>query len=326
MNTLPTAPTSFTASPAIYEVTTITLTWSGSAPGTSAIKQYVLQQCTSTDGSAWSSYVALATVVTDATSGSYSATASSVAGTYTRYRISVTDTLGAVSAYMVSGTVKKNSPPAAPTISAPKAGSSTYNPTPRFLITTGVEPDGQTQKVSVRIGSSDWQDSVNNAALFSQSGYLSNGVKTIYKDSPLPAGSVSVTFRCLDNGIESASPEVNRSFTVLPSPFEAIAANETHVKAAHIQVIRDAVNTVRDYYGLAAASWNENVVAGKTTVKNWPFHILEIRLALEPVAALINQFDTASVFDVPEINWLPLGTGRPRAVVMQEIQNLILAL
>jgi hypothetical protein len=326
-NTLPTAPTSFSASPSIYEVNTVTLAWSGAAPGTSAIRQYVLQQGTSLDGSSWTAYETLTTVVTDATFGSYLAAASAVPGTYTRYRISVTDVLGAVSAYAVSNTVKKNSPPAAPTITAPKTGSVTYNLSPRFFITTGAEPDGQTQKVCVKIGVGDWQDSVNNTALFSQSGYIGNVVKTVFQaEGALPVGSITVTFRCLDNGIESAGPDVSRTFSILPSPFDTITANETKVKAEHIRAIRDAVNNVRNYYGLAAVNWGESVVAGKTTIKNWPYHILEIRTALEGVIDFINQFDTVSTFDVPEVDWLPLGTGRPSAAVMRQIHDLILTL
>jgi hypothetical protein len=41
------------ASPIIYEINIITLTWSGAAAGTSAIKQYVIQQSTSADGAVW---------------------------------------------------------------------------------------------------------------------------------------------------------------------------------------------------------------------------------------------------------------------------------
>ena len=109
-NTLPTPPSSFTAAPAIYESATVTLAWSGTIPGTSAIKQYVIQRSTSTDGINWSAYEALTIIVSSSTSGIYTANASQIAGMYTRYRISVTDTLDAVSAYVVSGTVKKNSP------------------------------------------------------------------------------------------------------------------------------------------------------------------------------------------------------------------------
>ena len=155
-NTLPTPPTSFTATPTIYESATVTLSWSGTIPGTSAIKQYVIQRSTSTDGINWSAYEALTIVVSNATSGTYITSASQIAGTYTRYRISVTDTLDAVSGYVVSGNVKKNSPPTAPAIVCPVSGSSGYNTTPRFMITTGIEPDGQTQIVEVKIDAEAW--------------------------------------------------------------------------------------------------------------------------------------------------------------------------
>lgn len=325
-NTLPTPPTSFTAAPAIYEGVVVTLAWSGAAPGTSAIKQYVIQRSTSTDGTNWSAYEALTIVVSSSTSGTYSANASQIAGTYTRYRISVTDTLDAVSAYVISGTVKKNSPPSAPVIVCPPSGGSSYNTTPRFMITTGVEPDGQSQIVEVKIDTGAWINSVDNPERFSTSGYLGNGVKTVYQAETLAAGSHSITIRCLDSDIESASPEVVRTFTILITPFETITANETHVKAAHIQTLRTAVNMVRSYYGLAPATWSEDVAAGKTTVKNWPFHIAELRKAIEPVIMAVNGFDSSSSFDIPSVTWLSIGAGRPKADVMQQIQNLIFTL
>jgi len=325
-NTLPTAPTSFTATPAIYAATSVSLSWSGAVAGTSAIKQYVIQQSTSTDNVNWSAYSTLVTITSSATSGSYAATASNVPGTYTRYRISVTDTLDAVSGYTVSGTVKRNSPPPAPTVSAPVNGSATYNTKPRFLIRTGVEPDGQTQIVSVRIGTGAWQTSVSHPALFSRNGYLGDNVALKFQAETQTTGAKTVTFRCLDNGIEAPSAEVSRAVTVLASPFENTVANQTKVKAAHITAFRTAVNVVRGYYGLAPVSWNEEVTAGKTGVKNWPFHILEIRRAIEPIITTINGFDTVTTFDVPSPAWLPIGTGRPRADVMAQIQSLLLSL
>ena len=325
-NTLPTPPISFTAAPAIYESATVTLTWGGTIPGTSAIKQYVIQRSTSTDGVNWSAYEALTIVVSSATSGTYTANASQIAGMYTRYRISVTDILDAVSAYVVSGTVKKNSPPSAPIIVCPVSGSSGYNTTSRFMITTGIEPDGQTQIVEVKIDSGAWFNSVDNPAMFSVSGYLGNGVKTVYQAATLTAGSHTVTVRCLDSDIESASPEVVRIFTVLQPPFETITANETHVKASHILTLRTAVNIVRGYYTLPPVSWSEEIVAGKTTVKNWPFHITELRKAIEQVITMVNNFDSSPTFDISPVTWLSIGTGRPRADVIQQIQDLVLEL
>jgi hypothetical protein len=325
-NTLPIPPTTFTATPPIYEVRKITLSWSGTIPGTSAIKQYVIQQATSTDGVNWSAYEALTTVVSSATSGILEVNGSQIAGMYTRYRISVTDTLDAVSAYVVSGTVKKNSPPAAPTIFCPMSGNFTYNNTPRFMITTGIEPDGQTQIVEVKIDSGPWYNSVDNPEKFSTSGYLGNGIKTVYQAEPLSVGNHTVTFRCLDSDIESASAEVVRTFTVLELPFEIITVNVTHVKAAHIQTLRTAVNRVRSYYNLSPVTWREEIIAGKTTIKNWPSHITEIRKAIDMVIVVINDFDSATTFDIQPFSWLPIGMGRPKADTMEQIHSLLLTL
>ncbi|WP_027625351.1 hypothetical protein [Clostridium lundense] len=322
-NILPIPPTIFAANPPIYEANTINLSWSGTVPGTSAIKQYVIQQSTSTDGVNWSAYVALTTIISSNTSGSLQVNASQIAGRYTRYRISVTDALDAVSAFVVSNIVKKNSPPASPVVDCPMSGNFTYNSTPRFMITTGIEPDGQTQIVEVRIDSGPWQNSVDNPERFSVSGYLGNGVKTVYQAEPLSVGNHTVTFRCLDSDIESASTEVVRTFTILALPFEIITANVTHVKAAHIKTLRTAINRVRSYYNMSPATWKEEIIARKTTVKNWPFHIVEMRKAIDAITMIINSFDSSHAFDIPSVTWLPIGTGRPRADVMQQIHDLI---
>jgi hypothetical protein len=53
---------------------------------------------------------------------------------------------------------------------------------------------------------------------------------------------------------------------------------------------------------------------------------MELRKAIESVITTINSFDSSTTFDIPPITWLPIGTGRPRADVMQQFQNLILML
>jgi hypothetical protein len=82
---------------------------------------------------------------------------------------------------------------------------------------------------------------------------------------------------------------------------------------------------VRSYYAYPR-SLDDDISAGKTTVKNWPFHITELRKAIEPVITVVNGFDSSSAFDIPPVTWLPIGAGRPKADVMQQIQNLILTL
>ncbi|MFT8887769.1 MAG: hypothetical protein ABF904_03030 [Ethanoligenens sp.] len=53
-------------------------------------------------------------------------------------------------------------------------------------------------------------------------------------------------------------------------------------------------------------------------------HITELRKAIEPIIAMINDFDSSSVFDVPPITWSPIGTGRPKAAVMNQLRELLL--
>jgi hypothetical protein len=180
--------------------------------------------------------------------------------------------------------------------------------------------------VEVKIDTGAWINSVDNPERFSTGGYLGNGIKTVFQPQTLAAGSHSITIRCLDSDTESASPEVTHAFTVLASPFETITANETHVKAAHIQTLRTAVNMARSYYNLSLATWSEEIAAGKTAVKNWPVHITELRKAIEPIIAVINGFDSSSVFNFPPITWSPIGTGRPKAAVMNQLRELLLSL
>ena len=326
-NTLPTAPTTFTASPGIYAGSQVTLAWSGAAAGTSAIREYTIQQSTSTNNQAsWSAWANLTTVTTSATSGSTAVNASTVGGTFTRYRISVTDTLNGVSGFTQSNAVKRNSPPLAPLVEAPKAGSVTYNNYPICLIQTQPEPDGHPQTIWVNGASGEWYNSVDNPELFTTPGVFPHGVKTVFTE-PLEfqPGRHTITFKLTDGF--STSPEINRTFTVAASPFAEIVANETIVKASHILALRTAANNVRDYFNLPPYVWEREIIPGKTVVLDWPLHIFELRAAIQGVVNKINSFDANAAAHTPAaLAWIPVGSGRPRADVMEELKGLILQL
>lgn len=81
-------------------------------------------------------------------------------------------------------------------------------------------------------------------------------------------------------------------------------------------------NTVRNYYGMTAFNWSSSIIPGVTEVRDWVFHILEIRSALNSVIELINSFSSVTF----EIEWIPLTTGRPKADVMEQIHEVVLAL
>ena len=324
-NTPPEKASVLTASPSVYSEGPITLTWSGASGGTSPIKGYMLASKTSTDGSTWTSWNVLENFDLSASSGTRTAAASTTPGTYTKYGLWTIDTLDVYSAEQVSNAILCVAAACdEPTIAAPKNGSATYNPNPRVLLTTGAQPSEQVAQV--KIGTGSWQDGVNNPSLFSPVGAVGGDAAVMFKAESQSAWTKTLTVRCVNTDFEAPSAEISRSFTVLESPFEEIAANETKVKASHITALRIAVNTVRNYYGLAPGSWSEEITAGRTEVKNWPLHILEIRAAVEPVIAAINQYSTNSGFAVPEPDWEALGTGRPRAAVMNQLAELILSL
>lgn len=324
-NIPPSPPSLFTALPEVYEVNNVTLTWSGIVAGTSTITQTVVQVSTSINGGAWSAYELLATLGGSNTAGSLAATPADTAGVLTRYRICVADTLGGVSAYAVSNTVRKLSPPTPPTILAPQPGSVTYNKRPRFLIRTG-DASTQMQAVCVLTATGTWEDSVNNTDRFSPNGYLAENIGTIYRHPETAPGNKSVSFRAFAQNIGVPGTEVSRSFTVAPSTFEEITANETTVKAAHIQSLRAAVNNVRRYYSMVTVTWSEEVVVGRTPIRNWTFHVLELREAIEQVIELVNGFSPGSTLGITIPDWLPLTSGRPRAAVMEQLQDILLEL
>lgn len=168
----------------------------------------------------WGAWENTAAVITADTSGTYEAAASAVAGTYTRYRISVTDVLNAISSYVTGNTVKRNTNPPAPTITAPKAGSVTYNRSPRFLIQTGTEADGQAQTVYVQGTSGAWFNSVSNPVNFSFRGTLGSNVKTVFKNPDANPAQYTVAFECHD--ANSSSPQVTRTFTIAPLTFRRL--------------------------------------------------------------------------------------------------------
>jgi hypothetical protein len=236
----------------------------------------------------------------------------------TRFRIQVEDTIGGFSEFSQSNDVMRNSPPLAPIVDTPRQNAATYSRRPYILIQTQAEPDGHQQSVWVN----DW-NSVDNPELFTTVGTSAAAIRTVFRfPNNLPLGNNTVAIRCRDADLFGTA--VNRTFTIRQSPFENIVANETHVKAAHIQTLRNSLNAVRNFYNMTNFAWSSAITAGQTPVRDFPLHILELRSAVDAVIAHINSF--CSTGGVPPIDWLPIGNGRPRADVMGQLQNVILEL
>jgi len=322
-NVLPISPSTFTARPDVYSGNQVTLQWSGTIPGTSTIRQYVIEEALSHNQQVtWSNWGTVATVNSTSTSGSIVISAITIPGVFTRYRINVMDSRNAFSEeYTFSNVVLRHDNPLAPLLEAPRVHSTTYNRRPMYLIQTEASPKGIEQAVYVFSANAYWLNSVDNPECFSKSGTSIASVKTIFTEpEEVSPGSHVIEIQCRDEF--ASSPSMSGTFNLEASPFEEIVPGETHVKAAHILTLRTAINNLRYYYRLLAYVWPGGIIPGRTQVRDWPLHVLELRAAIQGIIDKINSFDNTAA----PIEWLPLGVGRPRADVMNQIMDLVLRL
>ena len=280
----------------------------------------------------WGGWTVLATINLAASSGTFTPTVSRVPGTHTQFGIWTIDTLGTFSNVRVSNSILNiplDRPPLAPIVAAPRVGGITYNVMPMVFIQVQPEPDGQLQTVYVRFGSGDWHNSVDNPEYFTTSGELKDNARTVYIADELPFGNHTLQVKTSDGNYDS--PVVSRNITILASTFDTIIFNQTNVKARHITDLRTAINNCRSYYSMTAYTWRDAVTSGETAVLYWPFHILELRAAMEAIVNWVNGYDTAASTKGIEpldiilpLDWLPIGTRRPRAAVMNQLNNMTL--
>lgn len=88
-----------------------------------------------------------------------------------------------------------------------------------------------------------------------------------------------------------------------------MTARVTHIRAALITEIREHVNVIRAFYGLADAGFTE-IVAGKTGIAKWAALIQEIRDAVDEIT-------------LDHEAWNLLEAGRPRIMHVAQLRRII---
>lgn len=305
-----TAPSTVTLNTALVNPgAAATLSWSGAAAGTNnPIASYDVHRATEAGGA----YTKLG----NSTTTSFAVTAHATQGSNYFYKVVAVGTKSGYNSPLssASASLKSNTAPSAATIQAPISGKATYNPKPRLLVTVGADSDGHQQTVTAP-GYSP-----------STAGACAPGKKLVLQriGALMEAGSVTDTLTSTDAlGLASTA---SRSYTYGPCAFtdSSLASGITPIKAAHINELRAAVNTVREYYGLAPITWASTVAAGITSLGGWKAHIQEIREALEGIAAFINGWDTASTTNnvtLPE--WIAIPLNKPTAAVVRQLRDVI---
>lgn len=317
------APTALSVNSTLAEGN-VTLSWSGAGAGTAnSISSYLIQYRDSSDNSNWGSWTNLQTVSSTSSSGTLSVSPPSIRGYYRQYRIRTQGSAGSsyYSGYKTSSnTLRKNSLPTAPIISAPVAGSSTFNKTPRVLITAGTETDGA--KMNPRI--------LNAAGSTVTTGFsstsLSNSGKTVYKHSAsVTDGSKTLIVDMQDANFTSAYSDgqsvtfivENLSITDFP-----VTAGVTHVKATHMNELQNAINKVRAYYGLNAYAFSA-ITGGATKIKDWATHLNQMRTAINEIITYINNYDSANTTNDVSVNWIALNNNNPNAAAINQIYTVL---
>lgn len=324
--TPPSAPTAITASPGRYVIPSVTLTWSGAKPGTNPIDQYKIQRLISPNGV---NFMEDNERLVSASATSYIDTGvPNDPHIYTKYRVYALDALELQSSgYAQSNTVRKVAPPGVPEIFAPsgKPNAVTYNTNPRILIYAPRDgnPDMFSQTVFVKVNSAGWQNSVTHAASFSRGGVFASAIETIYRPGEIPIGTASVSVKVNNGIVDSEQP--TRNFTVASPPIDNFESG-TPVKSDHIRVLREMMDKVCSYYGRGSYSWNQEIIPGKTQIRDWPLHVREIRSAIMSLVSNIFAVGGGVSAIDPNIEWLPLGHGRPRADVMNQLVDVIMTL
>lgn len=97
---------------------------------------------------------------------------------------------------------------------------------------------------------------------------------------------------------------------------DPLVAGETPIKAIHMQELQSRVNTLYSFYGLGTYSFT-TITAGTTSLAGWTTHVNQIRTAIEDVCSASGKIHE---------DWISFSVNCPRADIIQQLRNVILAL
>jgi len=308
------APTTVSLSAALANASaSITLSWSGAGAGTNnPVTSYAVHRATSAEGT----YSLLGTTA----SASYSVTAHTTEGSSYYYKVAALGTKAGFDSGMsiVYANLKTNSAPSAPTLSAPVAGKTIYNSRPRILATVGTDADGHAQTLSLAGYSA------------STVGALAPGKKVVLRRSTVltETSTQNISITSADT-LGAASGVVSRSFSYVATAWTdaSLVVSTTPIKVVHMQELRNAMDQVRQYFGLPTYPWSESLVVGVTSLTGWTSHVLELRTAIEEVATLVNSWDMeSSTHNIVLPVWIPIPVNKPTAAVMTQLREAVMLL
>lgn len=301
----------------------LSISWAGAAGGVAnAIVGYDVMLYNLLDAT----YDTVLSISSTATSGtaSYTPDAYTDRGKTVVARVRTRGAAGSTyySGYTDSQQYLRNLLPTAVSVHYPASNEmTTYNSRPRVLMEVFREGDGGPCTLS---GASDYTYSSvlpYNAKQFisrKTAELAESGIHEVYEHTVDLLGAAN---NADDEGADT--PAVTVDYT--PAVYtDTLTAGGTRIKAVHMNELRTMIDTMRDYYGLAAYSWAEAITAQVTSMAGWAVHIGEMRTAIEEIASLVNAWDTTSYTNrIVLPTWITIVGKQPTAAVMQQIRDVI---
>jgi hypothetical protein len=272
----PAAPSTFTASPAIQE-SGVSLAWSGASGGGIAITGYdieykVASTAAGADGTEGFATADGSPFATSGTSGSKADPSNITRGYFERWRIRTTTAEGTKSAWKYSNIIQKNRAPVTPSFLFPATGRTTYNTQPYVGLSIGAEPDGQAQTLFYSIDGGAAQNA----------GAVTAGTKKMRLPT-LAVGNHTLRF-WLQDSLGAVSGEASVTITVAANTYTRTITGYVSAQqpgtllwdevnalrtSSEILELKNRVNQVRAYYGLAAISLPYEATTGTSTIKHF---------------------------------------------------------
>lgn len=204
------------------------------------------------------------------------------------------------------------SAPAAPVILYPlNSPAETVSLNPTIIVTIPPDLHDINRTLYYKYGAGTWQ------AVTGATG-IDDGSHAVGVHTP---GAGTHSFKLVDYlNMESDVKSVQITVDSTPFTDSPIVAGTTPIKAAHINELRAAVDTLNGYFNRPAIDWGGDVIAGTTSYRLFKMHIAAIRAALESVAAHFAALTGTTVFPIPQ--WTNIDDA-PRAAAVEEIRAMI---
>ena len=235
---------------------------------------------------------------------------------YLQYDVRVKQQNGDVSDYARSGRFYKNTVPDQPTILAPANISSSPCGDCYLVVSVQADPNGHKTRIEYAVGSASEEytilrDDIAGAGVFAFKITNPNSTVKVRVSDEYDASSLPVTLSIL------RTPEIFTDDPIVPGT--------TRIKAQHINELRSNFSNNRSYYGVQYEPYSEGVIAGTTSIKNFPTHILELRTRIEAIYNKINSLGAGTVVELPQ--WAaPLDDLQPTAAAINELRAAIKAI